>query len=423
MGLYALFDGQSCAGEPGPMAAEFCARNFHTQLLQHLSALPDQADSSAVISALEQVFRDLDDEILQKNQQIQDGCGAAVCLLVGDYIFTALLGKCSAVLCQVEDGVSKPWSFGCVCSGILDADVRQLKQRSSNHVVKDDTGLGIRHPSGLISRVSRSLGEGNWKQSPAVDAPLISCDPFVRSAELYGQDHPFVFLVSSPVMLGMTTQEQVDIAREFSLQPRAACGEIATRALNACMARLGEKVQCTVVQICFLPVENQRLSTGVEQTQAPAPKKAKLTGAATGMGIQSMRLRHILVRFSEGANQSEDSGTKGKKATRTRQEAEALLRTAISDLRKEMQGMKNPKDSTEVVKKTSAKFAVRCRELSECDTARKGGNMCGELGWMAPEQRGLYGPAFKDVTDVLLPGQLSDIAVSSMGLHLVQRMA
>merc|ERR1712218_705383 len=180
------------------------------------------------------------------------------------------------------------------------------------------------------------------------------------------------------------------------------------------MAENGERAQCTVMQLCFLPVENQRLPSGPEQL--PAPKKIKLGGPSSGTGIQSMRLRHILLSHDE-------TGTKGKKATRTRQEAEVLLRKAIVELRKEIMAIKNPKDATEIVRKTTPKFVSLCREHSECETAKKAGNICGELGWMTPEQRTSYGAGFREVVDVLLPGQLSDIAASNMGVHLVQRMA
>lgn len=411
MGLYALFDGQSCAGDPGPMAADFCARNFHTQLLQRLSALPDHADANSVLVALTAVFKDLDGEILENNMQIEDGCGAVVVLLIGELMFTALLGQCSAVLCQVGDGQSKAWSFGHMYKGVLECDIRSLKKSAAiNPIGMDASGVFLRHPSGDMSRVSRSLGDRIWKQSSSIEVPLISCTPDVRTQFLKGAEHPFILLVASAVLIGMSPQQQVDVAQEFPLQPRAACGEIASRALKACVDALGEKAQCTVVEVCFLSADQQRFSAGPQQP--PAAKKAKLADT------NSMRLRHIMLKFSEGSTPA-----KGSNVTRTRQEAESQLREAIRDLRKEMQMISNPKDATELVSKITGKFASLCRGLSECDTAKKGGNMCGELGWMTPEQRGAYGVGFKDVVDVLLPGQLSDIAASNIGLHLVQRMA
>merc|ERR1712129_404329 len=89
----------------------------------------------------------------------------------------------------------------------------------------------------------------------------------------------------------------------------------------------------------------------------------------------------------------------GNAAKRTRQEAETLLREAMGALRAEMKNVKKLKDATEVISKTTPKFTVLCRELSECETAKKGGMLCGELGWMAPEERGVYGAGFREVVD------------------------
>ena len=36
-------------------------------------------------------FESLDQEMLTKHPEIQDGCGAAVALLIGDHVFIALL--------------------------------------------------------------------------------------------------------------------------------------------------------------------------------------------------------------------------------------------------------------------------------------------------------------------------------------------
>jgi len=428
IGLYALFDGQSCAGSPGAMAAEFCARNFHTQLLERLAALPDAAEAKTVKHALELVFKNLDEVMLKNQPEILDGCGAAVVLLIGEHVFSSLIGQCTAVLCQVEGSASKAWSFDHVSKGVHAADLRYLKQAAPNTVVEDASGIGIQHPNGTgVSRVSRSLGDRAWKQNPDVVVPLVFCTPEVSTIPLSGLTHPFVLLGSSPVLAVTSPQEMVDIAQEFPLQPRAGCGEIAERALKATMAAMGQKAQCTVVEICFLPPDQRPAPKEVASSalQPPAAKKPKLAGSAAGKS--SMRLRHILLSHSEmpAPAQTGKASSKGKavKVDRTRQDTEILLRKAITDLRKEMLTIKKAKDANEIVAKTTKVFGDLCREYSECPTAKKGGHMCGEIGWMTPEERGLYGAGFKDVVDVLLPGQLSDIAVSNLGLHLVQRMA
>jgi len=133
-----------------------------------------------------------------------------------------------------------------------------------------------------------------------------------------------------------------------------------------------------------------------------------------------MRLRHILVKFHDGPNPPDFK----LKKLRTRAEAETVLRRAIADLRKDRASFtKTPKDATEIITMTSKKFNELVRELSDCDTAQKGGLACGDLGWMAHEARLAIGENFNEVVDVLHPGQVSDIVASPQGLHLIQRIA
>lgn len=123
-------------------------------------------------------------------------------------------------------------------------------------------------------------------------------------------------------------------------------------------------------------------------------------------------------------SQAKQAQVTGKQVTRTREEAEALLRIAIKELRQDCEGWKQkPKGPADVVAMSSPKFMSLCRKLSECETSKHGGSMCGDLGWVTPQQRSNMGGTFKEVTDALLPGSWSDIAASGQGLHLIQRLA
>lgn len=419
IGLCALFDGQSSAGPPGPSAAEFCARGFHTKLLEMLRELPDAAEPNAVAGALKSAVEDLDTDMVLNHPEINDGCGAAVALLIGNHVFTALLGRCNAVICGVQGtAASGIWSFSENDSkAALSHDVGRLRQVAPDLLVEDGLSVKITHPVGQVSEVTRSLGDRIWKDSSSVQRPLVVSSPEVRFHALQDPEHnPFFLLVASSVTLGFGPQELIDVSKQFPLQPRAACGQIAIQALGA------SATQCTVVQLSFLPTDQRRPATGVGQP--PPAKKAKVPGSAGATGIESMRLRHILVKCSEINPAAKDASAKQQKPLRTRQEAETILRKAILDLRKEIQSFKKtPKDATELVSMMTKKFCEVCKEISECETARKGGNLCGELGWLTPEERGMHGAGFKEAVDILTPGQLSDIATSTYGLHLVQRVA
>jgi len=422
LGLYAIFDGQSCAGDPGPMAAEFCARNFHLKLLKRLADLPSDSppDEPAIQAVLAGTFDDLDAELMA-NQEVQDGCGAAVALLIGDIVFTAALGQCAIVLGAQFDGQQgmKPIRLG-GRQGVVEGDIMRI--RYAGGVVFGDQGVvRIRHPmTSQESGVSRALGNRSWKDTQAgLKTQIVLAAPDMYSTLLRGPDeHPFLLLTASTVAACITPQEAVTIGAEFLKQPRATCGEIATR---AAAARAGA-AQCTAVEICFLPKREKRPAGGVAGANAgPAAKKAKISNAPGG-GTQSVRLRHILLKFvPDGAPAPKD----GKKpGGRTRQEAEATLRKALSDLRAELRTQKKaPKDALELVANTTKKWSELCKTLSECDTSKKGGAMCGDLGWLSPEELTNFGGSLKEVVDTLLPGQFSDIASTDSGLHLVQRVA
>jgi len=168
---------------------------------------------------------------------------------------------------------------------------------------------------------------------------------------------------------------------------------------------------------------NQERKRLAAESEAPAAKKAKLAAGKDSM--RSVRLRHLLVKFNDGKQpHAQQVDAKGKPVTRTRSEAEVVLRKAIRELQKELSTqLRRPKDGTEMVTMQSKKFAELCRNYSDCPSAQKGGAMCGDLGWMMPDQLGRMGTNFKENIDVLRVGEWSDITLSHQGLHLVQKIA
>lgn len=412
-GLYALFDGQSCAGEPGVRATEFCARNFHTKVLENISNLPaNHATETFVKAALIKSFEDLDSDLL-KQSDIQDGCGAAVALLVGDILFTAVLGRVNIVLCEADRRNFKAISLGGSQREITSVEERSRLKNAGVTVLGDGAMARLRHPSGALSPVGRSLGDAAWKGTPSI----LSCSPEVQSQTLRGCDgHPFLLLMASSITAVVDSQQSVDLASGYLMKPRAACGEITAHVLQAVQGAHPE-TQYSAVGVCWLSPKEKA------KEEAPPKKKPKLAGA---QATASVRLRHILVRFLESPNQaSRPIDNKGMPVTRTRNDAEFLLRRAIRELDAELRGpgKRTPKDVNEKVMMESKKFAELCREMSECQTAKKGGAMCGDLGWMAPDVLLKMGANFKDNVDALKPGQWSDITQSTEGLHLLQKIA
>lgn len=384
IGLYALFDGQACASAPGPAAAEFCARNFHSKVLDNLAMLRQGAANEAYVkAALIKSFHDIDAEYLAQSPQVQDGCGAAVALLVGDHAFVAVLGRCGAVFADAESGRPRPLPFG----------------------VQATAGLG-------------SLGEPGRKLLRGPGAP--SSTPEVHGVALKGPDrHPFLLLVASTVASVLDPAQLVEMAEDFQMQPRVVCGEIAARVAEA-HAQATEPKHVTLAQVCFLPTREAPGKRRSGPDAQPAAKKAKV-GSKEGM--QSVRLRHILLKHQDVPQAAKQPAAKGK-PVRTRHEAELVLRKALKDLRQNLKDAgKAPKTPVDLVVMSGKKFSELCRELSDCPTAQKGGAMCGDLGWMSLEELSGMGGNFREKVDPLKPGQWGDLVASERGIHLIQRVA
>mmetsp|Transcript_61746 Transcript_61746/g.186349 ORF Transcript_61746/g.186349 Transcript_61746/m.186349 type:complete len:549 (+) Transcript_61746:218-1864(+) len=451
MGLFALFDGQSSAGDPGPAAAEYCARNFYKKVLDNLASLPPNCTSETFVkAALVKSFEDLDRELLESVPEVKDGCGAAVALVLGEFLFSAVLGACDGVLGEAGEGNSgaAPGAARAVCLGRNQGrcympEERARLLRSGGTITGEGAEARVVGPAGT-SAVSRSLGDPGWKV-PEDGRPVLSCIPEIQSTKLaWAERHLCLLLSTKPVAEALDVQQLVSIAAGFPAQPRASCGEIATMAVEKCPNAL----QCTIIEVWFLPGgpsgdgraeeeaaggagaggNNSTGSTaGASGTpaEAPAKKKPKLASAAAPVGeMKSARLRHILVKFQDGQRPALDAG--GRKVMRTRQEAEALLRKLMRELRAELDDLRRrpsaPKKPEELALK-SERFAKLCKEHSDCPTSQKGGGMCGDLGWVSRDAQQKLSKEFQCAVSVLRPGQWSDIVPSVDGLHLVQRIA
>eukprot|EP00933_Yihiella_yeosuensis_P018318 TRINITY_DN15077_c0_g3_i1.p1 TRINITY_DN15077_c0_g3~~TRINITY_DN15077_c0_g3_i1.p1 ORF type:complete len:513 (+),score=112.39 TRINITY_DN15077_c0_g3_i1:144-1682(+) len=411
MGLYALFDGQSGTGEPGPAAAEYCARNFHKKVMENLASLPGNATSDTFVkAALVKSFEDLDKEMLETQPDIQDGCGAAVALLIGDYIFSAVVGLCSGM---ISEG-GKPRPLGKNQGRPALQEERARVARAGAQVVGAGEATKVLGPGGLTSPVSRSLGDFAWKR---LGMPVISCIPEISSIKLsWAEQHSYLMLNSKPVSEALTDQDLFNAAKDFHQQPRAATGEIVTQAQEKNAAS-----QSTAVQVCFLPGgPTGGADDGSSSALDPAAKKLKLgNGAAKDM--TSARLRHILIKTQDQQKVPDPSGKKAP----TRLEAEALMRTLTKQLKAELEELrkKNRGRKPEDIALRSTKFMEFAKKHSACASAQKGGGMCGDLGWVTKEQQIKYGGSFRESVAPLRPGEYSDIVLSNDGLHLLQRIA
>jgi len=122
-----------------------------------------------------------------------------------------------------------------------------------------------------------------------------------------------------------------------------------------------------------------------------------------------VRLRHVLLKHKECKSTTDK--VRNKHVTRTRGEAERLLRAVLEECEIDP-------------KKSAAAFTVRCRELSECPTCLTAGELAGDLGWVKPGKNELkFGPSFDAAAFSLQIGQLSDLIDSEQGIHILIRAA
>jgi len=143
----------------------------------------------------------------------------------------------------------------------------------------------------------------------------------------------------------------------------------------------------------------------------PAAKRAKTEA------LQSVRLRQILVRHKDTKHPLDP--VRSRPVTRSKAEAEAVLRGALQELTKDGD---HRGDSMWAAKCTPNIINV-CRNTSECKSSMKGGSMCGDLGWLGKKDLQAMGKDNEEAIRNLQIAEWSDLLISEQGVHLVMRIA
>lgn len=416
--LFALFDGQSCAEAPGPLAAEWCSKNLLPKLLRNLSALPPGYENDVFIKAtLKKTFEDLDKDLLVGQPAIHDGCGASVALLIGEKLFTAVCGKVCGVLMEAGPQKAGQVSYTPVSVGAnqghchLPEEQKFLTAEGGAVFQNEQGNTLVSGPGGAVAQVSRSLGDRAWK-GPQGGIPgsvrLLRGVPETKSVDVsWGDKHHCLILASAPVAGALSPDIISKVASALGSRPRATAGEVTARASDATTTGT---TQCTAMVIRFVPKDDKYAGQ-------PAAKKARKEA-------ESVRLRHIVVRYRD-CGQPFDP-VRNRPVGRTREEAETMLRRALIELGEEATKIKLPSDAKKVqlaALQPTPKYLALCKEMSECTTSQKGGGMMGDLGWQSPVELTRYGPAFAETAKSLGVGQWSDLTASDHGVHIIQRIA
>lgn len=175
------------------------------------------------------------------------------------------------------------------------------------------------------------------------------------------------------------------------------------------LGQVGEDCGLASVVAFFDRIEEPGGSKEVAQqakrptSETPAQAKRRRTQTPA-----QVRVRHILLKHRDCRGAVDK--VRNKQVRRTRGEAERLLRAVLEECE---------------IDKGRKVFTQRCRELSECQSCLKAGDLAGDVGWMkkggTESQR--LGEAFESAAFALQVNQLSDLLDSDQGIHIILRSA
>mmetsp|Transcript_35870 Transcript_35870/g.80830 ORF Transcript_35870/g.80830 Transcript_35870/m.80830 type:complete len:345 (+) Transcript_35870:572-1606(+) len=155
--------------------------------------------------------------------------------------------------------------------------------------------------------------------------------------------------------------------------------------------RQDDSASSSVVAVSFSPGTPQAAPAGPE----PPAKRPRSDAPREKVRCRQLLLKHC------GLKHAVDN-VRRKPVVRTREQAEAALAALV------------PRLLSDVDKE----FPKVAREVSESQEALKGGDQAGDMGWLA---RGKMPKAFDDVAFALKEGEVSDVFVSELGVHILQR--
>lgn len=376
LALYALYEGHrgnAAQSGSGNVCAEHCVKHLHQKLLPKLSAFHGYWGDDRLASAMRESFKELDAEFAKMHPGNNDGCSAAVALITGGRLVVASLGDVACVM-AVRGGEAeemlKPHA-------IPDSDDEDDSD--------EDEGGGGAAPSGGPKppiRWTRAFGDMDYKAPGSV--PRLTAEPDVHVLDLKHRHHGFAFMCRDHYKAIGKSVAVSTVFRRSAGRPRMASGAL----LDAAVQFLGNVGDLSLGSIVVF-------FDRIEDADAPPQKRARLADPT------QVRLRHILLKHREC--KSTVDKVRNKQVKRTRGDAERQLRAVLEECATDQK-----------------MFSQRCKELSECQSCLKAGELIGDLGWVKP---GKFGQTFDDTAFALQVGQLSDLVDTDQGVHVVFRSA
>eukprot|EP00931_Biecheleriopsis_adriatica_P033317 TRINITY_DN19343_c0_g1_i1.p1 TRINITY_DN19343_c0_g1~~TRINITY_DN19343_c0_g1_i1.p1 ORF type:complete len:559 (-),score=78.98 TRINITY_DN19343_c0_g1_i1:128-1702(-) len=373
--LYALYEGHR--GKPATgtanACADFCVKHLHLKLLPKLAAFRGFWEDAPLEVAMKESFEELDAEFLEKHPGVTDGCCATVALVTGSRVVIASLGDVAAVVCM-KNGEAQEIIKPHAVPGSDDEDDDE----------DEDDAPAAAAPTGAAPPIkwTRAFGDSDFKKADS--SPRLLATPDVKVLHLE-QDHLGIAFVCRALYnaIGRSTAVST-VSKRCAPRSRMASGALVDAAVQW-LGQVGDLGLGSIV-VFF---------DRIEGTDLPPSKRVRKEDPT------QVRLRHILLKHREC--KSTIDKVRNKPVKRTRGEAERLLRAVLEECQSD------PK-----------LFTQRCKELSECQSCLKAGELVGDLSWVKP---GKYGQAFDDVAFALSVGQLSDLVDTDQGVHIILRSA
>lgn len=380
--MYALYEGHR-GTPPGNSCVDFCAKHLHGKLLPKLAAFRGYWDDARLEAAVRESFEELDAMYREKNPGTADGCSAAVALLLGNRLLVASLGDISCVLC-LRNGETERLVQA---HAVPDPDASEDEDDD-----EDESAVGSAKPSASSSdarpiRWTRAFGDLDLKSGDL--AGQLSATPDVKILHLQSSHSGFAFICRALYQSIGGSPAVSTVFRRSIGRPRMASGALVDAAVQW-LGQVGPDSGLASVVAFF---------DKVDAADAPRAKKARTSE------LSQVRLRHILMKHRDCKSAMDK--VRNKQVKRTKAEAERLLRAVLE----ECDGDRDRKI-----------FTQKCRDLSECQSCLKAGDLVGDLGWQKRGQ-GKLGDVFESMAFSLQINQLSDLSDSDQGVHIVLRTA
>ncbi|CAE7539510.1 unnamed protein product [Symbiodinium natans] len=343
--MYALYEGHRGRPSSGTAnaCAEFCVKHLHQKLLPKLAAFRGFWEDTRLEVAMRESFEELDAEFTEKHPGVPDGCCATVALVSGHRVVITTLGDVAAVVCM-RNGEALEFLKPHVAPGFDEDD------DEDDEVPQASQGL---EGESLPIQWTRSLGDADLKKPNG--STQLSSTPDIKVLHLEPQHLGIAFVCRALYnAIGKSTAVST-VSKRCAPRARMAAGALVDAAVQW-LGQVGDLGLGSIV-VFFDRIED-----------GPAHKRAKKEEPS------QVRLRHILLKHREC--KSTIDKVRNKQVKRSRGEAERLLRAVLEECQNDP-GMKI--------------FTQRCKELSECQSCLKAGELVGDLSWVKP---GKYGQAF-----------------------------